>query len=30
LLGHNIFVFQGRSMIIGMWVHDYKAVCRVL
>ena len=28
--GHNIFVFRDRSMIIGMWVHDHKAVCHVL
>jgi hypothetical protein len=28
--GHNIFVFRDRSMIIGMWVHDHKAVCRIL
>jgi hypothetical protein len=28
--GHNIFVFRDRSMIIGMWVHDHKVVCRVL
>jgi hypothetical protein len=27
--GHNIFFFRDRSMIIGMWVHDHKAVCRV-
>jgi hypothetical protein len=27
--GQNIFVFRGRSMIIGMWVHDHQAVCRV-
>jgi hypothetical protein len=28
-LGHNIFVFWDRSMIIGMWVHDHKVVCHV-
>ena len=28
-LCHNIFVFQDRSMIFGMWVHDHKAMCRV-
>jgi hypothetical protein len=27
--GHNIFVFQDRSMLFGMWVHDHKAVCRL-
>jgi hypothetical protein len=27
---HNFFVFPDRSMIFGMWVHDHKAVCRVL
>jgi hypothetical protein len=26
---HKVFVFRDRSMIIGMWVHDHKAVCRV-
>jgi hypothetical protein len=26
----NFFVFPDRSMIFGMWVHDHKAVCRVL
>jgi hypothetical protein len=25
----NIFVFRYRSMIFDMWVHDYKAVCRM-
>jgi hypothetical protein len=28
--GHNIFVFRDKSVIFGMWVHDHKAVCRVL
>jgi hypothetical protein len=28
-LCHNIFVFQDRSMIFGMWVHDHKVVCRI-
>jgi hypothetical protein len=28
-LGHNIFVFRGRTMIFGMWVHDHKVVCHV-
>ena len=27
---HNFFVFRDRSMIFGMWVHDHKALCRVL
>jgi hypothetical protein len=27
---HNFFVFRDRSMIFCMWVHDLKAVCRVL
>jgi hypothetical protein len=26
---HNFFVFQDRSMIFRMWVHDHKVVCRV-
>jgi hypothetical protein len=27
---HTCFVFPDRSIIFGMWVHDHKAVCRVL
>ena len=26
---HNFFVFQDRSMIFGLWVHDHNAVCCV-
>ena len=29
-LDHNLFVFPDRSIIFGMWVHDHKAVCRIL
>jgi hypothetical protein len=28
-VNHNFFVFPDRSNILGMWMHDHKAVCRV-
>jgi hypothetical protein len=27
---HNFIVFPDRSIIFGMWVHDHKAVCRMI
>jgi hypothetical protein len=27
---HNFFVFPDSSIIFGMWVHDHKAVCRIM